>query len=85
MDTSNGDDTNIYEGISDSGNTIYFPKYYDILSYYDDTKKTTTYYRCVKYQKVTNGKPTNKILKNPEFWTSAQMEDFMAVDQLIAN
>lgn len=85
MDTSNGDDTNIYEGISDSGKTIYFPKYYDILSYYDDTKKTTTYYRCVKYQEVTNGKPTNEILKNPEFWTSAQMEDFMAIDQLIAN
>lgn len=85
MDTSNGDDTNIYEGISDSGKTIYFPKYYDILSYYDDTTKTTTYYRCVKYQKVTNGKPTNEILKNTEFWNSAQMKDFMAVDQLIAN
>lgn len=85
MDKSNGDDTNIYEGISDSGKTIYFPKYYDILSYYDDTKKTTTYYRCVKYQEVTNGKPTNEILKNTGFWTSAQMEDFMAIDQLIAN
>lgn len=85
MSSNNGDNDNIYEGISDSGTTIFFPKYYDILSYYDDTTKTTTYYRCVKYQKVTDGKPTNEILKNTEFWTSAQMEDFMAIDQLIAN
>ena len=81
MTASNGDNDNIYEGISDSGTTIYFPKYYDILSYYDGTTKTTTYYRCIGYHSVT-GKPN---LTDKTKWTSAQMEDFMAIDQLIAN
>lgn len=79
-----GDTTGMYKGLNESGD-VYLPKYYDIISKYNSSTKKTTYYKCISYQTTTGTPPTIKDLEDTSKWSTADMEDFMAIDSLIAN
>lgn len=79
-----GDTTGMYKGLNESGD-VYLPKYYDIISKYNSSTKKTTYYKCISYQTTIGTPPTIKDLEDTSKWSTADMEDFMAIDSLIAN
>lgn len=78
-----GDTTGMYKGLNESGD-VYLPKYYDIISKYNSSTKKITYYKCISYQTTTGTPPTIKDLEDTSKWSTVDMEDFMAINSLIA-